>query len=148
MKVILLQDVKKVGQRGTIVDVADGYANNVLMPKKLALPATSENLKKHEVAQRAGKEKVAYTAELALKALKEIEGKKVTIQARANAGGTLFESIHEKQIAGAIQKELGISIPEETITTPEGHIKKLGEHRVHISLHGKKAEISIEVSTL
>lgn len=148
MKVIMLADVKKVGQRGTLVTVADGYANNVLIPKKLALPATAENIKRFEREAQGRKEKVAMDATLAKNALSEIEGKTVQIKARANEKGTLFESIHAKQVAEAIHKELQVSLPEKAIGLADGPIKKLGDHRVKISVQGASANVSVEVTAV
>ena len=148
MKVILLTDVKKVGQRGTLVTVADGYANNVLIPKKLALPATPQNLKQYERKVQGEKERQHMDASLAKATLSEIEGKTVQIKTRASEKGTLFDSIHEKQVADAIAKELKISIPESSIHIPEGVIKKLGEHRVIVSLHDSHVGVQLLISKI
>ncbi len=144
----MLADVKKVGQKGTLVTVADGYANNVLIPKKLALPATAENIRRFEKQTQGAKDKVAMDAALAKKALSEIEGKTIEIKARANEKGTLFESIHAKQIAEAIHKDLKVSLPEEAIGLADGPIKKLGEHRVGVSVSGASARIALTISSI
>ncbi|MES2135228.1 MAG: 50S ribosomal protein L9 [Patescibacteria group bacterium] len=146
MKLILLTDVKKVGQRGTLVTVADGYAQNVLIPKKLALPATAENIKKFEKQTQGAKAKIAMDAILAKKALAEIDGKTISIQAKANEKGTLFESIHAKQVAQAMLKELKISVPEDSLVIVGGPIKKLGEHRATVTLQGFRAEVTVVIS--
>ncbi len=149
MKIILLTDVKKVGQRGTIATVADGYANNVLIPRKLALHATPENLMRFERSKEGAKAKVALDATLAKKTLADIDTKEVAIQARANDTGTLFESIHPKQIAEAIGKQFNIAVPEGVVTLiEEGPIKKLGNHRVEVKIHGISAELTVVVSKL
>ncbi|MES2014209.1 MAG: 50S ribosomal protein L9 [Patescibacteria group bacterium] len=145
MKLILLTDVKKVGQRGTLVSVADGYAQNVLIPKKLALPATAENIRKFEKQQQSMKEKVAMDATLAKKALAGIDGKEIGMQARANEKGTLFESIHTKQVATAIQKELGVNVSEDSVMLVGGVIKTLGSHRVEVKVQEAFAELSVLV---
>lgn len=148
MKVILLKDVKKVGVRGAVVIVADGYANNVLVPGKLAVPATGENLKRWERERIGEKEQSAFNATLAKKLLGEIDGKSISLQARANPVGGLFEAIRPHQVAEAIQKELGASVPEEAITLLPESIKKLGEFRAEITIHGASAEIGIVISKL
>jgi large subunit ribosomal protein L9 len=148
MKVILLQDVKKVGVRGAVATVADGYANNVLIPGKLAILATSENLKRWERERAGEKEHAAFTATMAQKALGDIDGKSVSLQARANPSGGLFEAIRSKQVAEAIQKELGVSVPEEAITLLPESIKKLGEFRAEIKIQDASAELMIIVSKL
>ncbi len=145
MKLILLADVKKVGQRGTLVTVADGYGNNVLIPKKLAVPATSENIKRYERVQEGIKQKGAMEALLAKKTLELIRGHIVTILARANEKGTLFQSVHAGQIVEALQKQLKVSIPEEAVALPDGAIKKLGEHKVSVTLLGTSVDTTVSV---
>ena len=148
MKIILLQDVKKVGARGSVVEVADGYANNVLIPKKLAMPATGTNLKKVEKEHSAREGKALVDASLAHKVLADLDGKSVGIQAKANEHGGLFEAIHPRQVAEAVRKELGASVPEESVTLLPNVIKQLGEFRAEITLHGSSAEIAVVVSAL
>ena len=149
MKVILLKDVKKVGVRGAVQTVADGYANNVLIPGKLALPATADNLKRWEREQEGKQSHAAFDATMAKKALSELDGKSVSIEARANPSGGLFEAIRARQVSEAIQKELGASIPEESITLlPADAIKKLGEYHAEISIKGANAEIVVSVQAL
>ncbi len=147
MKIILLQDVKKVGVRGAVAVVADGYAQNVLIPRKLALLATPQNLLRMDREKSLAKEREAADARSVKALLSEIDGKSVSIQARANPSGGLFEAMHPKQVAEAIQKELGVSVPEEAITLPES-IKKLGEFRAELSYRGVVAGITISVSKL
>ncbi|MBX9765529.1 50S ribosomal protein L9 [Patescibacteria group bacterium] len=146
MKVVMLMDVKKVGQRGAVVEVADGYAMNVLIPKKQAAPATAENLKRVEREALAAKGKKDMDAMLAKKALEQIDGKTITIHAKANPAGGLFESIKEKQINEAIEKEFGISLPESAIKLDEP-IKKAGVHPVSVSLQGAKATVTLSISS-
>lgn len=148
MKIILLTDVKKVGVRGEVAEVADGYANNVLIPQKLAVPATGENLKRYDREKQAREGKASLDATLAKKLLSEIDGKSVSIQARANDTGGLFEAIHPRQVAEAIRKELNVSVPQEAITLLPEVIKKLGEFRAEIALSGASAEIVVAVSEI
>lgn len=148
MKVIMLADVKKVGQRGTLITVADGYAQNVLIPKKLALPATAENIRSFEKRNQSAKDKVAMDTTLAKKALAEIDGKVLEIQAKANEKGTLFESIHAKQVAQAILKQFKMSVPEDSILIVDGPIKKLGSHRVEVKIQSAFAELTTTVNSL
>lgn len=144
MQVILLTDVKKVGQRGTVVTVADGFAMNVLFPKKLAAPATPDNLKKVERETLAAKGKRDMNEALAKKALDEISGKTITLSVKANEAGGLFQAIHEKQVIEGIEKATGISLPESAIALSEP-IKKTGTYSVPVSLHSMSAKVSLEV---
>ncbi|MDO8523680.1 MAG: 50S ribosomal protein L9 [bacterium] len=147
MKIILLQDVKNVGVRGAVATVADGYAQNVLIPRKFALPATPQNLLRVDREKSLIKEREATDTASAKALLAEIDGKSVSIQARANPSGGLFEAIHAKQVAEALRTQLGVSIPEDSITLSEP-IKKLSDFRAHISLHACNAELSVLVSRL
>lgn len=144
MKVVMLVDVKKVGSRGTVVEVADGYAMNVLLPQKKAVAATSENLKRVEKEALAAKGKKDMSAILAQKALAQIDGKTITISAKANPSGGLFESIKEKHINEAIEKAFSVSLPESAIKLDEP-IKKTGVYPVLISLQGAKATVSVSL---
>jgi large subunit ribosomal protein L9 len=142
MKIILLQDVKKVGVKGAVIEVADGYAQNVLLPRKLALPATAASIKQHEQESLKAGERKATDAGLAKSILGKLDGQTVTMHGKAGETGTLFVAIHEKDIVAAIEKELGFSIPESAITLDEP-IKKTGEHRIALSLMGAEATIKV-----
>ena len=144
MKVVMLLDVKKVGQRGAVVDVADGYAMNVLIPKKQAAPATTENLKRVEREVLAAKGKKDMDAILAQKALAQINGKTVTIPARVNPTGGLFESVREKHINEVIEKQFGISLPESAIKLADP-IKKAGTYEVSVRVHEVSAKVTVEI---
>lgn len=146
MKIILTADVKKVGQRGQVVDVADGYAQNVLLPKKQAVPATPENLKRIEKEALAAKGKKDMSAALAKKALAQIDGTTVEIHAKANESGVLFEAVREKHINDAFTRTFNISFPESAIKLPEP-IKKTGTYSVPISVGGASAKISVTVAS-
>ncbi len=148
MKLILIQDVKGVGSRGSLITTADGYAQNVLIPKKLALPASAENLKRYEKEQESVKAKAAMGKALAEKMLSEMNGKTISISCKASEQGTLFKSLHEKDVAEAIKKEFKTEIPVSAITLPDGPIKKLGEHRAQVSIHRMKAEVIVEIQKL
>lgn len=140
----MLVDVKKVGQRGTVVEVADGYAMNVLLPQKKAVAATPQNLKQVEKEALAAKGKKDMSAILAQKALAQIDGKTLTMKAKANPSGGLFESIKAKNINEAIEKEFSISLPESAINLEEP-IKKIGTYTVPVLLQGAKAKVILNV---
>ena len=144
MKVILTTDVKKVGRRGEVVVVADGFAQNVLLPKKQAVVATAENLKRHEAGVREAQGRADQNAAQAAALLKSINGKELTIPAKASETGTLFKSIHESDIAAEIKKQWGIEVPEESLNLPEV-LKKKGTYTVPIELLGAKATITVSL---
>ncbi len=143
MKVILQQDVKKMGIRGEVKEVADGYARNYLIPKGLAVEATTKALKELEDRKRrmASKEQDELEKVKALK--KKIEHKRVAIKAKAGEGGKLFGSVTSKDIAESLEKE-GIKVDRRKIDLPEP-IRGLGIFQVYIKLH-PEVTVQIEVN--
>ena len=119
MKVILQQDVKGQGKKGQLVDVSDGYARNFLLPKKLAVPATAENvntMKQQEKARLA--QQAAEKAEAEATA-KKLEGISVTLSAKAGDGGRLFGAVTAKEISEALSAQHGLSIAKTKIVLDE-----------------------------
>lgn len=137
MKVVLLQDIKGIGKRGELKDVADGYYRNFLLPKQMAVPPEDRRAAE---AQAQVKAKVAQaTAEIEhIKAMaRQFEGRSVVIKAKAS-GQKLFGAIHAGQVAEA----LGI---EKKLVTMEP-IKSLGTHHVTLKFdHGIKSQVSVNV---
>lgn len=136
MKVILLQDVKSVGKKGSIINAKDGYAHNFLFPKKLAIEATPSNLKNLENARKKQEDKEREILDEA-KALEQ-ELMKVTIVIKTKAGetGKLFGSITTKEIAEHLEKDNGINIDKRKFELDEA-IKSVGEYSVKVKLHPK-----------
>lgn len=141
MQVILLEDVKKVGRKNAIVEVADGYAQNVLFPKKLALPATKERLVRFKAQEGRAADKRAYDQTLLEKSIMELDGKTLALDARVNESGKLFQAVHPKQIAEAIQKEFKLDIPEGSIQTED--IKQSGAYVVRLSAGKRTATLTV-----
>ena len=144
MKVILLTDVRGLGRKYDIKNVADGYAANFLLPKKLAEGATREAVealqgKKSEIEA----EKKSRNEEL-LKILNELEGKTLTLKSKANDEGNLFAGIHEGAISDAIKKEFKLEIPKGLITLSQP-IKKTGEYEITVSALDKKVIFKLSV---
>ncbi len=140
MKVILLKDVAKVGQRGMVKEVADGYGWNFLIVRGLAVQATTEKLAAHEAAQkREGEERERAHAAL-VKSIQSLEGARIEITARATEKGGLFKSVAAGDIVKALSEQKGASIPEGAIVLPKP-IKETGEHKVAIASGEAKAEI-------
>ena len=133
MKIILLDDVTKVGRRGEVRDVSDGYARNFLIPKKLALSATAGNLKNLEHIKRqqdAKADRIKVDAE-ALRA--KIEALVYEERRQASEEGKLFGSVTSQDVADFLGTR-GIPIDRKRITLDEP-IKALGEHLVSMRLH-------------
>lgn len=133
MKVILLDDVAKVGRRGEVRDVSDGYARNFLIPKKLALSATAGNLKNldHIKQQQDAKASRIKTDADSLRA--RIEGLAYEDRRQASEEGKLFGSVTSQDVAEFLEGQ-GVRIERRRIMLEEP-IKSLGEHTVPIRLH-------------
>ena len=136
LKVILLEDVKALGKKGEVVNVSDGYARNMLLPKKLGVEATPKNLNDLKL-QKANQEKVAQENLEAAKVLaKDLEGKKVVLTLKVGEGGKTFGSVAAKEISDAVKAQLGIDIDKKKLVM-EGPIKALGTTKVPVKIHPK-----------
>ncbi|MCR5666720.1 MAG: 50S ribosomal protein L9 [Eubacterium sp.] len=147
MKVILLQDVKSLGKKGEIVQAADAYARNQLIPKKMAVEATPKNMNDLKL-QKKNDDKVAqenYEAALALKAELEQEDKVVEIKMKAGNGGKPFGSVSSKEIAQKTKEQFGFELDKKKMVTEP--LKSFGVHEVPIKLHPKvKATLRVRVT--
>ncbi len=145
MKVILLQDVKSLGKKGEIVNVSDGYARNMLLPKKLGAEATAANLNDLKL-QKANEEKIAKeNLEAAQAFAKELEGKKVVLTLKVGEGGKTFGSISAKEICEAAKDQLGYEIDKKKLIL-EAPIKAIGSNQIPIRLHPKvTGNLTVEV---
>ena len=136
MKVILLEDVKALGKKGQVVEVSDGYARNMLLPKKLGIEATAKNLNDLKL-QKSHKEKVEQenlaTAQAFAAELKE---KEVTVAIKVGEGGRTFGSISTKEIAEAAKKQLGYDFDKKKLVL-QNPIRQLGTTMVPVRLHPK-----------
>ena len=136
MKIILLEDVKSLGKKGDIVNVSDGYARNMLLPKKKGVEATAANLNSLKL-QKASEAKQAQALLEQAQALKEeVEKTSVTLSIRIGEGGRAFGSVSAKEIADAVQEQCGLTIDRKKIQM-DGPIKELGEKTVPVRLHTK-----------
>ena len=133
MKVILLQDVKKMGKKGDVIEASDGYARNYLFPRKLAEEATANAL--HVVNAKKENERKKKLAELeaAQKLAAELKGKEVTINAKAGDNGRLFGAITNKDEAEAINSEFNLSIDKKKVVV--NTIKVAGTYEVEVKLY-------------
>lgn len=144
MKVILLKDVRGCGQANTIVEVAQGYAANFLLPHKYAIAATDDKVKEMEGKKAQHEAAKAEAEEQLSKKVKSLEGKSVTITARATEKGGLFKALGAADISKAIRAEHSLEIPEASIDADP--IKTVGEHKVRLSSKNSKAELTIIIA--
>ena len=136
MQVILLEDVKKLGKKGEIVEISDGYARNFVLPKKLGVEANSKNRNDLKL-QKANGDKIAKEQ---LEAARELAGaletKEVALKMKSGEGGKAFGSISSKEIAQAAKEQCGLELDKKKIQLPEP-IKALGVYEVSVKLHPK-----------
>ena len=138
MKVILQQDVKGQGKKGQMIEASDGYARNFLLPRKLAVPATAENvntMKMQEKAKKAQEAAEKAEAEATAAKLKELT---VKVVATGGNGGRLFGAVTTKEISDGLRQQFGIDIPKQKLVLDEP-IKAFGSYQV-------KAKLGFEVS--
>ncbi len=134
MKVILLADVKALGKRGEVKQVADGYARNFLLNKKLALEATPQNLKNLAHEQQKQADKAAAELAEAKRLAAEIAKITVEIPVKAGEGGRLFGSVTNKEVADAISAKLGVEIDKRKVEIKDA-IKNVGAAEALLKLH-------------
>jgi large subunit ribosomal protein L9 len=133
MKVILLSDVKALGKRGEVATVADGYANNFLLPRKLATPATAGAIKQLEQQLNAKKRRQAEEVANAQDVAAQLEELTLDIAAKAGGNGRLFGTVTNANVAEAIAAALGVSIDRHKIEMKDG-IKALGTYPIEVRL--------------
>lgn len=147
MKVILLQNIEKLGRKNDIKIVADGYARNFLIPKKMAVLATEADLEELEEFKEAeiqqAEEELSRYQELA----SQIDGFEVEIPVKMNENGKLFGAITTAKIAESLKKA-GFNVEQEQIKLKEP-IKEIGEYEIDIEFpHKLEAKIKVVVSTV
>lgn len=145
MKVILTADVKSLGKKGEIVDVSDGYARNMLLPKKFGVEANSKNINDLKL-QKANEDKVAKEILEQAKALAaEIAEKSVTVSIKVGEGGKTFGSVSSKEIAEAAKAQIDLELDKKKIQL-SSPIRTLGVTMVPVKLHPKvTAELKVHV---
>jgi large subunit ribosomal protein L9 len=134
MQVLLMQNVPGIGNAGEVKKVADGYARNFLLPRKLAVVATDGAIKQSDAIKQAVVRREAKTRGEAEELAKLIEKVTLTFQAKAGEGDRLFGSVTSGDIADALAREKGITVDKRKIELPSP-LKELGNHPVAIKLH-------------
>ncbi len=145
MKVILLQELKGRGAEGDVIDVARGFAVNYLLPRNVAIEATSGNLKQLEARMHNVRKRDEARLADASGVASLLEGKSVGIEAKVGEEGRLYGSITSQMIEDAVREQLGVEIDRRKIET-HGHIKELGVHVVEIAVYRDvKAQLTVNV---
>ena len=133
MKVILQQDVKGQGKKGQMVEVSDGYGRNFLLPRKLAVEATAENVNTMKMQDKAKAARLAEEKAAAQALAERLEGVQVKIKARAGQGGKLFGSITSKEISEELRAQFGLDVGKSKIVLSDP-IKSFGAFDVKCKL--------------
>lgn len=134
MQIILLEDVKALGKKGEIVKVSDGYARNMILPKKLGLEATPGNLSIWKMQKKREEKDAAEHLASAQEFKKEVEEKIITLTMKKGEGDRVFGSVSTKEIAQAAKEQHGFDIDKKKLVLPEP-IKSFGTHEVPLKLH-------------
>ena len=145
MKVIFTEDVKGTAKKGEIKEVSDGYARNFLIAKGKAVEANAKNLNALEGKKSSQQHKIDVERKNAEDIAKAIDGKKVSVTAKAGNNGKLFGSVTAGNIADAIEKQLGHKIEKKKIIL-KSDIKNFGTYEVTVKLYsGISAKVTAEV---
>ena len=148
MKVVLLENIKKLGKKDEIVEVSDGYARNVLIAKGQALPATNENLNNLKLKNKNEEKKEENIRRIASNDKLTLESEVITLGIKAGANGKTFGSITSKEIAEVIKGKIQLDIDKKDILLDES-IKSIGKYDVKIRLHKDIiATIKLEVTEI
>ena len=146
MKIILLQDDKKLGKKGAVVEVSEGFARNFILPKKIGVEATPKNLNDLKL-HNANEEKKAQELLDGAKALAEtLKEKQVVVKIKAGEGGKTFGSVSTKEIAVALKEQFDLDIDKKKIVLPE-NLKNFGTYEVTVKLHPSvAAKLAVKVT--
>lgn len=143
MKLILRADLADLGKRGDLVEVADGYARNYLIPQHLAMPSTSGAAAQADSMRRARDQRDAAAREESEEMAKKLVTAAITIATKAGDSGKLFGSITNADVAEAIEEQTGFAVDRKVIDLEDQHIRTLGAHTVTVKPH---ADVSFPVN--
>lgn len=144
MKVILTQDVPKLGKRFDIKEVSSGHALNLLIPQGKAVTATPDAIKKVEVEKKKldGERKVQ--EDLLAKNIKDLEAVTLSVSGKANAKGHLFAGLHATDLASELEKQTGLLVDPSFIQL-EQPVKEVGEHMIEVRAGEKTAKFKLVI---
>jgi large subunit ribosomal protein L9 len=144
VKVVLREDVESLGKKGDLLDVADGYARNYLVPRGLALQATKGVVAQSEAMRRNREAREVRDREAAQQLADRLTGTPVVVTARAGEGGKLFGSVTTADIAAAVESATGVEVDRRKLTLAEP-IREVGDVEVPLRLHAD-VEVVLAVS--
>ena len=138
MKVILQQDIRGKGKKGEMIEAAEGYARNYLLPRKLAIPATPDAINTRNLKEAARRKEEAANRAAAVETADKLRGKTVKVAAKGGAGGKLFGAVTGKEISEALAAQLGVEVTKQQLVLDP--IKTFGAHEI-------RAKLGYEVNT-
>ncbi len=144
MKVVLLQDVPKVGRRNEIKNVSDGFAFNFLIPKKLAETATEKAEARIKLVMKREEETKKIRQDLLLKNFGDLKDVKVVVEKVANKEGHLFAAVHKDEILEAVKAQTRLEIDPEYLIIEEP-VKSVGEHKIEVKVGDRAVSFIFEV---
>lgn len=148
MEVILIQDVKALGKKGDVVKVSDGYARNYILPKKLGLEATKQNLNELRLQKAAEAKKQQEILEEAQELAKKLNDITVRVTIKAGEGGKTFGSVSTKEISNTVKEQYGYDFDKKKLQLSEP-IKNAGSYTVPVKLHPKvTAQMKVKVEAV
>ncbi len=144
MEVILNQDIKELGKKGQKVNVAEGYARNFLLPRKLAVEVNAQAINEMKNRESSKQHKIDVEKAAANEAAQKLNGKIVRVTAKAGAGGRLFGSVTSKDVSEAVKAQFGLDIDKKKLVCPE--MKNFGTYDCDVKLYsGITAKIKVAI---
>lgn len=147
MKVILLEDISKIGKKYDIITISDGYAQNYLIPQKRAIFADEESVKRIEKKKAEEAEKRKVQESEILKNIEQLKKIEIEINEKANDKGHLFAGIHKEELVTHIKNQMGFDLDSENINL-EKPLKEIGEHEVEIKISDKTFKLKVRINSL
>ncbi len=145
MKVILKEDVSKIGKKGELLEVSDGYARNYLFPRGLAEEATEGRQKEWETRRKGLAQKADRAEKAAQEIKRNIQGKQISLKASAGESGKLFGSVTTAMISQAIEEQLKVKVDKKDLRVSET-IRQIGRYTLSVRLYANtEAELSVLV---
>jgi len=146
MQVILLQNVKKVGKKYEIKEVASGFAQNSLIPKKLAIPATPEAKRKLQNQINLAEKSDEKVKQKVLDTFKKLDGAVVEVSLKANDKGSLYAKLNNTDVAGYIKTDIGLDVDTSYIEL-ENNITETGEYSLTVSAFDTKVKFTLNITS-
>jgi large subunit ribosomal protein L9 len=146
VKVVLRDDVENIGRKGDLIEVTDGYARNFLVPRGLAMKATTGVVQQAEAMRRNREARDARDREAAQALADQLTGKRIELRARAGEGGRLFGSVTSADVADAVRAQTGVEVDRRKTQLAEP-LKELGAVEVPVKLHAD-VEVTLTVDVV